>query len=431
MPSNYSPLPLESPLLAVEPEVDHRKLYRLPWNLADNAISWLEPTSQCNLACDGCYRENVTKSHKPLEQVREEIDTFLRLRNSDGISIAGGEPLMHPDIVEIVRHVAKRGVKPVINSNGGLLTKDLLHELKMAGATGFTFHIDSKQGRPGWKHANELQLNDLRMHFADMLADEGGLSCSFNATVYDDTLHYAPELVEWAGKNIDKVHVMVFILYRAAAPQIPFDWYAGAKKVDMNDLVYGETQERKVDLQATDVVHEIRRRFPEFNPCAYLNGTEKPDSFKWLLSGRIGTKEKVYGYVGARFMEINQAGYHFLKGRYLGYASPGTTKLGRSMMLLSPFDKGARKVAGAYAKSALHNPARLFKGMHYQSIMIIQPVDFLENGQQNMCDGCPDMTLHNGQLVWSCRMEELKQFGCWVRTVPKSNLTQIEAPSEN
>src|ERR1017187_82933 len=91
-------------------EVDHRELYRLPWNLADNAISWLEPTSACNLACDGCYRENVAKSHKPIEAVREEIDVFLRLRNSDGISIAGGEPLMHPDIVEIVRHIASRGI---------------------------------------------------------------------------------------------------------------------------------------------------------------------------------------------------------------------------------------------------------------------------------------------------------------------------------
>jgi hypothetical protein len=50
--------------------------------------------------------------------------------------------------------------------------------------------------------------------------------------------------------------------------------------------------------------------------------------------------------------------------------------------------------------------------------MIIQPVDFLESGLQNMCDGCPDMTIYNGELVWSCRMEELKHFGTWVRTVP-------------
>jgi len=48
--------------------VNHSDLYRLPWTLPDNAINWLEPTSMCNLYCDGCYRKNDADSHKPLEQ---------------------------------------------------------------------------------------------------------------------------------------------------------------------------------------------------------------------------------------------------------------------------------------------------------------------------------------------------------------------------
>ncbi len=398
--------------------INHRDLYRLPWSLPDNAISWLEPTSACNLACDGCYRENVSSSHKPLDVVREEIDRFVELRNCDGISVAGGDPLMHPEIVEIVRMVAQKGIKPILNTNGGKLTIDLLRALKKAGVFGFTFHIDSKQGRPKWKDKNELDLNELRLQYAEMLAEVGGISCSFNSTVYEDTLQYVPEMVDWAHKHIDIVNVMVFILYRAAAPQLPFDWYAGGKKINKDLLLYSESKERKIDMQSPDVVKEIRKRFPDFTPCAYLNGTEKPNSFKWLLTGRVGTKEKIYGYVGAKFMELIQTAYHMRTGRYLAYAEPKTAGLGRSMMLLSPFDKGVRKAAGEYMSALIRNPLHLFKGLHYQSIMIIQPVDFLENGLQNMCDGCPDMTLYNGELVWSCRMEELKQFGSWVRTVP-------------
>jgi len=34
-------------------------LYRLPWTMPDNGITWLEPTSQCNLSCYGCYRKNI------------------------------------------------------------------------------------------------------------------------------------------------------------------------------------------------------------------------------------------------------------------------------------------------------------------------------------------------------------------------------------
>jgi hypothetical protein len=401
--------------------LDPREMYRLPWNLSDNAISWLEPTSACNLACDGCYRENIPASHKPLSVVQEEINTFRRLRNCDGISIAGGDPLLHPQIYDIVRSIARAGIKPIMNTNGLALTREMLVELKKAGVVGFTFHIDSKQGRPGWKNKTEIELNDLRQMYAEMLADVGGISCSFNSTVYEDTAHYAPDMLEWAARHIDIVHVMVFILYRAAVPQIPFDWYAKGKKVDMGILPYSEDAPRRVDMKSNDLVHIIRQRFPAFKPSAYLNGTEKADSYKWLLSGRLGTTEQIYGYVGPKFIETMQTGHHFFKGKYLAYAKPSLTALGKSMLLFSAIDFRLRRIAGRFLSDLVFNPSLIFKKMHFQSVMIIQPVDFMENGAQNMCDGCPDITLYNGELVWSCRLEELKQFGCWVQTYPKNN----------
>ncbi len=50
-------------------ELNHLDYYRLPWNLTDNSISWLEPTSKCNLYCEGCYRLNEKDGHKSLEKV--------------------------------------------------------------------------------------------------------------------------------------------------------------------------------------------------------------------------------------------------------------------------------------------------------------------------------------------------------------------------
>jgi organic radical activating enzyme len=401
--------------------IDHRQLYRLPWTLPDNSIVWLEPTSACNLACDGCYRENVPRSNKTLNEIREELKTFKRLRISDGVSIAGGDPLMHPQIVDIVEMVAEMGMKPIINTNGGLLTIELLRDLKRAGAYGFTFHIDSKQGRPKWKDKNELDLNELRLHFATMLKEVGGLSCAFNSTVYEDTLQYVPAMVEWAAEHIDKVNVMVFILYRAAVPALPFDWYAGGKQVDMNTLVYSETTARNIAMQSPQVVQTIRSKYPDFSPCAYLNGSEKPDSFKWLLTGRLGSKGEIFGYVGPKFMEIMQTFHHLFTGRYLAYSKPEQTRLGKTMMIFSLVDKGMRAITANFLKAVLARPWKLFRRVHYQSVMIIQPVDFLPNGAQNMCDGCPDVTVWNGELVWSCRMEELKNFGTWVRSVPKGS----------
>jgi len=85
------------------------------------------------------------------------------------------------------------------------------------------------------------------------------------------------------------------------------------------------------------------------------------------------------------------------------------------MLLMGTFDKKLRKTFFNFYK----NPLNIFKRLHYQSVMIIQPVDFMPDGRQSMCDGCPDITVWNGQLVWSCRMEEQLKFGHNLKTYPK------------
>lgn len=398
--------------------IDHRSLYRLPWNLADNPIAWLEPTQACNLACDGCYRKNV-KTHKSIEEVQADLDVFARLRNFDGVSIAGGDPLMHPQVVEIVRRVTAMGRKAILNTNGLALTREMLVELKDAGLVGLTFHVDSKQGRPGWRNKTEKEMNELRSQYAELVASVGGLACAFNSTVYEDTLEQVPDVLDWAGDNIDKVHTVVFILYRAATNE-RFDYYAWGRKIDPDPLVYAkEEEERRIDLQAQEVVEVIRRRHPDFTPCAYLNGTEKPDSFKWLVSLRVGSPGRIHGYMGPRFMELTQSAYHLWSGRYLSYAPPWVLETGRSVMALGWLDPAVRRAAKSWARSLVRHPSQLLSKQCFQSVLVIQPIDLLEDGRQNMCDGCPDMTVHDGRLVWSCRLEEQREFGQWVTAVPK------------
>lgn len=408
------------------PTLDHRSLYRLPWSLPDNAISWLEPTAACNLYCEGCYRTNDPKGHKSLAEVAHDLDVFMRLRTSDGISVAGGDPLTHPRVVDIVALIAKRGFKPILNTNGLALDRKLLAELKRAGLRGLTFHIDSKQARPHWRGKSEIELNELRLSFAQMAAEVGGLSCAFNSTVYEDTLPSVPDIVAWGQQHIDIVHVLVFITFRAALTGGAYDYYVGGQRVMLDELPYATDANPRVDIQSTDVLAAIQRRFPQFRPCAYLNGTEKPDSFKWLLTGRVGTKDRIYGYVGPKFMEISQTMHHLVRGRYLAYVSPRLLRAGRSMLLLSPFDSGLASTAAAYLGALARNPLRVFQPLHFQSVMIIQPIDVLADGRQNMCDGCPDMTVWKDRLEWSCRLEEPMRYGGYMRTVPKAFLPLLD-----
>jgi hypothetical protein len=394
-------------------------LYRLPWNLADNAISWLEPTSECNLYCDGCYRENRKSSHKSLSETKRELEVFKKNRKTDSISIAGGEPLCHPQIIEIVRMIKDMGWKPVVNTNGSLLTKELLIELKKAGLWGFTIHVDSGQKRPHWNGKNEIELNELRQELADLIASVKGISCSFNATVYPETMEYIPELVKWGQENIDKVHVMVFILYRMATLGKGFEFYVGKKQVHFDDMMYSTNDNnRRTDIKSPELVDEIRKIYPGFMPCAFLNGTIYSDSYKWLLTGRMGNRHEIFGYVGPKFMEIVQTFKHLFTDAYLAYSTPGMQRKGRMYLPLAIFDKGLRNIYKNYLKTFGKKPWSFFSRMYYQSIMIIQPADVQQNGEINMCDGCPDITVWNDKLVWSCRMEEQYRWGENVRFVP-------------
>jgi uncharacterized Fe-S cluster-containing radical SAM superfamily protein len=393
------------------------KYYRLPWNLADNAITWLEPTTHCNLACEGCYREKG--DHRPLSEVIEELDSMKKLRKTDGISIAGGEPLLYPQLLDLVRYVASQGWKPIIITNGTRLNPDLIKDLKAAGLVGFTVHVDSHQNRPGWIGKNEAELNELRSQLARMIheAGAGKIACAFNATIYRDTLPDIPVLTTWAQDNMDIVQTMVYILFRSAKSQTGFDAFVNGAPVDPKQLVYQlDHQEEHQDVMSQEVVDMIRQALPDYEPCAFLNGTEDPRAFKWLLGLTMGRKGRVLNYLDGKFAEFLQVGHHLLYGTYLAYTCPCW---GRNMQLLFPlalFNRSLRRAMWQWLK----NPPDMLKSVYIQSIMIIQPVDVFVDGRISMCDGCPDSMFYKGRMVWKCRVDELQKFGGFVQCVPRS-----------
>ena len=407
-------------------ELTPQKYYRLPWSLTDNGISWLEVTTSCNLACKGCYRPK-TEGHKTLAEIAEDLAVFRSERRSDCMSIAGGDPLVHPRIVEIVRMVKEGGWKPIINTNGLALTRKRLRQLKEAGVFGFTFHIDSSQERRDSKGAVESDHNPLRLKFAQMLAAEGGLTCSFNQTVTSETLDQVPAVVQWAQRHPDIVNTVVFILYREPRLMGNFDFYANGEKVDLYQT-YEESDAWAGTraLKAADVVAKIREADPAYEPSAYLNGTGDANSVKWLIASRIASRSQGFGYVTPRFMELVQNGSHLFRKKWLSYSSPKTLGSGRSAMLASAlFDPGMRVLAKNYVKSIFARPGSALGKSFVQTLTIIQPVDAMEHGGFNMCDGCPDMTVYKGKMYWSCRLEEVKQFGCFVNAVPRRQMATV------
>lgn len=94
-------------------------------------ISW-NTTNACNMFCDHCYRDAGCKADEELNT--QEAKTLLEQIAKAGFKImifSGGEPLMRPDIVELVEYATKLGLRSVFGTNGTLITEEMALKLKM------------------------------------------------------------------------------------------------------------------------------------------------------------------------------------------------------------------------------------------------------------------------------------------------------------
>ena len=98
-------------------------------------------TRRCNLSCGYCSEFDNHSPPVPLELLKERIDAIHRLRVVN-TSLLGGEPLMHPDIVEIVRYCNRKN-QVSITTNGFLLTEKLVKQLNEAGLSNLQISIDA------------------------------------------------------------------------------------------------------------------------------------------------------------------------------------------------------------------------------------------------------------------------------------------------
>jgi len=98
-------------------------------------------TDRCNLDCAYCTEYNNSRPHPTLENLKIWIQKIRDL-GTMRIALVGGEPLLHPDIVEIVRYCRELGFATSLTTNGFLLTRKLVAELEGAGLQVLQISVD-------------------------------------------------------------------------------------------------------------------------------------------------------------------------------------------------------------------------------------------------------------------------------------------------
>ena len=91
-------------------------------------LAHIIPTRRCNLSCTYCNEFDDFSNPVPTDDMLRRIDRLADLGTSI-ITISGGEPLLHPNLDDIIRHMRRRGIIAGMITNGYLLTVERIERL--------------------------------------------------------------------------------------------------------------------------------------------------------------------------------------------------------------------------------------------------------------------------------------------------------------
>ena len=142
----------------------------------------LEPLYRCNLACAGCgkidYPEEILNQRLTVEQCLGAIDEC----GAPGVVIAGGEPLLHHDLPEIVKGAVARRKVTIVCTNALLLLKHI-DKFKPNKLLSWSIHLDGDQAMHD-KAVCQDGVFDKAVE-AVKVAKAKGFNVQINCTLFD------------------------------------------------------------------------------------------------------------------------------------------------------------------------------------------------------------------------------------------------------
>ena len=174
-------------------------------------VSWMT-TNRCNLRCAHCYQdaEEATDAELTTEEGMRLIDQIAEAGFKVMI-FSGGEPLMRPDIYDLVAHAASKGLRPVFGTNGTLITPEVARRLKEAGACAMGISVDSLDSAKhdrfrGLENAFELTCAGIEA------CKEAALPFQLHTTVVDWNRDEVCAITDFAVERGAMAHYIFFLI---------------------------------------------------------------------------------------------------------------------------------------------------------------------------------------------------------------------------
>ena len=140
-------------------------------------LAHIIPVRRCNLACKYCNEFDDFSKPVQLETMFQRVDKLAELGTSV-ITISGGEPLLHPELDDIIRRIRRHGIIAGLITNGYLLTGDRIERLNRAGLEWLQISIDNVT--PDDVSKKSLKVLDKKLQ---LLAEHADFHVNINSVV--------------------------------------------------------------------------------------------------------------------------------------------------------------------------------------------------------------------------------------------------------
>jgi MoaA/NifB/PqqE/SkfB family radical SAM enzyme len=146
-------------------------------------LAHIIPVRRCNLACEYCNEYDDFSNPVPTDVMFQRVDKLAELGTSV-ITISGGEPLLHPELDQIIRRIRKRGMIAGLITNGYLLVAERIQRLNRAGLEWLQISIDNVT--PDEVSKKSLKVLDKKL---ELLAEHADFHVNINSVVGGGVRH--------------------------------------------------------------------------------------------------------------------------------------------------------------------------------------------------------------------------------------------------
>jgi MoaA/NifB/PqqE/SkfB family radical SAM enzyme len=140
-------------------------------------LAHIIPIRRCNLACKYCNEYDDFSKPVPTETMFRRVDKLGELRTSV-VTISGGEPLLHPDLDQIIGRIRQHGIVAGMITNGYLLVPERIERLNRAGLEWLQISIDNVN--PDDVSKKSLKVLDKKLQ---LLAEYADFHVNINSVV--------------------------------------------------------------------------------------------------------------------------------------------------------------------------------------------------------------------------------------------------------